>query len=137
MSLVFMGFMVVPVLAPNLGQAILLVASWRAIFFVLGVYGAIMFAWGMLRLPETLHPEFRRGLNWREIGTAAWESIREPQSRGYTLALTAIMAALIAYISTIQQIVFEVFHKPALIGLVFAAIAAPMALASWGNSRIV
>jgi DHA1 family bicyclomycin/chloramphenicol resistance-like MFS transporter len=137
MSLVFMVFMVVPVLAPNLGQAILLVASWRAIFVVLGIYGAIMFAWGMWRLPETLHPEYRRALNWREIGSAAWESIREPQSRGYTLALTAIFAALIAYISSIQQIVSEVFHKPGLIGLVFAAIAAPMALASWGNSKIV
>ena len=32
MSLVFMTFMLVPVLAPNVGQLILLVASWRAIF---------------------------------------------------------------------------------------------------------
>ena len=37
MSLVFMTFMLVPVLAPNIGQAILLVAPWRAIFFVLAL----------------------------------------------------------------------------------------------------
>ena len=137
MSLVFMVFMVVPVLAPNIGQGILLVASWRAIFLVLGAYGLIMLTWGTLRLPETLHPEYRRTLNWREIGGAAWETVREPLSRGYTLALTVTFAALIAYISSIQQIVFDVFHKPQLIGLVFGAIAAPMALASWANSRIV
>ena len=34
MSLVFMIFMLVPVLAPNIGQLILLFAPWRAIFVV-------------------------------------------------------------------------------------------------------
>ena len=38
MSLVFMTFMLVPVLAPNIGQLILLFAPWRAIFVVLAVY---------------------------------------------------------------------------------------------------
>ncbi|MEA3067467.1 MAG: transporter, family, multidrug resistance protein, partial [Sphingomonadales bacterium] len=53
MSLVFMTFMLVPVLAPNIGQAILLVASWRAIFLVLAAYGLAMLAWSSWRLPET------------------------------------------------------------------------------------
>jgi MFS transporter, DHA1 family, multidrug resistance protein len=68
---------------------------------------------------------------------AVWETLREPQSRGYTTALTISFGALVAYIASIQQIVFEAFHQPRLIGLVFAAIAAPMALASWTNSRVV
>ncbi|MBA3576005.1 MAG: multidrug effflux MFS transporter [Sphingomonas sp.] len=137
MSLVFMVFMVVPVLAPNIGQAILLFAPWQTIFIVLGVYAAIMLTWSWLRLPETLRPEYRRSLNWRVVGAAAWETIREPQSRGYTLALTLTFATLVAYIASIQQIVFDAFGKPQLIGLVFGAIAAPMALASWANSRVV
>ncbi|QIL02685.1 multidrug effflux MFS transporter [Sphingomonas sinipercae] len=137
MSLVFMVFMLVPVLAPNIGQAILLFAPWRAIFVVLAVYAVIMFTWSWIRLPETLHPEFRRSLNWREIGDAAWETLREPQSRGYTIALTVTFSALVAYISSVQQIVFDVFDKPQLIGLVFAAVAAPMGVASWANSKVV
>jgi DHA1 family bicyclomycin/chloramphenicol resistance-like MFS transporter len=137
MSLVFMVFMLVPVLAPNLGQAILLVAPWRAIFIVLAVYAAAMLAWSWVRLPETLHPEYRRSLNWREIAGAAAESIREPQSRGYTLALTVTFGALVAYISSIQQIVFDVFGAGHRIGLVFAAVAIPMAIGSWANSRLV
>ena len=71
MSLVFMVFMLVPVLAPSVGQAILLVAPWRAIFLVLAVYALLMLA-GRVRLPETLHPEYRRSLDWREIGRAMW-----------------------------------------------------------------
>ncbi|HVM37652.1 MAG TPA: multidrug effflux MFS transporter [Sphingomicrobium sp.] len=137
MSLVFMTFMLVPVLAPSVGQAILLFAPWRAIFIVLGVYGLAMLAWSMVRLPETLHEEYRRALNWRDIGVAAWEAIREPQSRGYTLALTASFGALVAYIATVQQIVFDVFDYPGAIGWVFGAVAAPMAVASWANSKVV
>jgi DHA1 family bicyclomycin/chloramphenicol resistance-like MFS transporter len=137
MSLVFMTFMLVPVLAPNIGQAILLVASWRAIFMVLAGYALLMLAWSAWRLPETLHPEFRRSLALREMGGAMLEAIRDPLSRGYTLALAATFSALIAYISSIQQIVFDVFGEGQYIGLVFAAIAAPMALASWLNSRFV
>jgi DHA1 family bicyclomycin/chloramphenicol resistance-like MFS transporter len=137
MSLVFMTFMLVPVLAPNIGQAILLVAPWRAIFIVLAVYAMGMLSWSWIRLPETLHPEYRRSLKWREMGSAMLETVRERQSLGYTLAMTVTFAGLIAYISSIQQIVFEVFDAPQLIGLVFASIAAPMALASYTNSRIV
>jgi len=137
MSLVFMVFMLVPVLAPNIGQAILLVASWRVIFLVLGGYALIMLAWSTWRLPETLHPEYRRSLNPREMFGAIAATVREPQSRGYTIAVTIIFSALVAYISSIQQIVFDAFHEARFIGLVFAAIAAPMAFASWTNSRIV
>jgi DHA1 family bicyclomycin/chloramphenicol resistance-like MFS transporter len=137
MSLVFMTFMLVPVLAPNVGQLILLFAPWRAIFLVIALYALIMLSWSSVRLPETLHPDYRRSLEWRPVVSAILETMREPQSRGYTLAVTISFSALVAYISSIQQIIFDVFHEGRLIGLVFAAIAAPMALASWLNSRVV
>ena len=137
MSLVFMVFMVVPVLAPSVGQLILLVAPWRAIFLVLAVYGLIMLLWSWLRLPETLHPEYRRTLRIGEIAAGIYQALSERQSLGYTVALTAIFGGLIAYIVSIQQIVFDVYRAPSAIGLIFAAVAAPMSLASWYNSRIV
>ena len=137
MSLVFMVFMLVPVLAPNIGQLILLVASWRAIFLVLAAYAVTMLIWSSWRLPESLHPEYRRHLDWRDMSSAIAATVRDPQSRGYTIALTVSFAALVAYISSIQQIVFDAFGEGPYIGLVFASIAAPMALASWTNSRVV
>jgi DHA1 family bicyclomycin/chloramphenicol resistance-like MFS transporter len=137
MSLVFMTFMLVPVLAPNIGQLILLFAPWRAIFVAIAIYAAIMLSWSWIRLPETLHPEFRRSLEWRGTFGAIAETLREPQSRGYTLAMTVSFSGLVAYISSIQQIVFDAFHAGRFIGVVFASIAAPMALASWLNSRVV
>lgn len=137
MSLVFMVFMLVPVLAPSIGQLILLAGPWRAIFLVLAAYGAIMFIWSWFRLPETLHADYRRPLAVSSMLAAAREVLTERQSLGYTLAQTAIFSGLVAYIASIQQIVFDAFREPQAIGLVFAAVAAPMALASWLNSRFV
>ncbi len=137
MSLVFMVFMLVPVLAPSIGQAILLVAPWRAIFLLLAAYGVVMFLWSFARLPETLHPEHRRALEPAIIARAARAAAVDRLSLGYTLAMTAIFGGLTAYIASIQQIVFDAFRAPDMIGLVFAGVAAPMALASWGNSRVV
>lgn len=137
MSLVFMVFMLVPVLAPSVGQLILLFGPWRLIFMVLAGYGVLMWVWSFFRLPETLRPEYRRALDAGDIGRAVSEAGSDRLSIGYTLALTAIFGGLTAYIASIQQIVFDVFKAPDMIGIVFAAVAAPMALASWTNSRVV
>jgi DHA1 family bicyclomycin/chloramphenicol resistance-like MFS transporter len=132
-----MVFMLVPVLAPNIGQGILLIAPWRAIFWVLAGYGAVMWWWGFVRLPETLHPEYRRTLDLVEIGQGVRVAATDRLSLGSTVALTAVFGGLTAYIASIQQIIFDVFRTPSLIGLVFAAIAAPMAAASWTNASVV
>lgn len=137
MSLTMIVFMIVPVLAPAFGQAVLAVSTWRHIFIGLGVYGAALSLWMALRLPETLAPENKRSLSVRHIGEAALMTLRVRQSIGNTAALTLLMGALFAFIGSIQQIVFDVFHRPETIALVFAFIAGPMALSSYANSRLV
>jgi len=137
MSLVFMVFMVVPVLAPSFGQAILLVAEWRTIFLVLMGYAALLLGWSLLRLPETLHPEDQRSLEPGAVIETIRLVLRDRLAVGYTLASTALFGALSAYVASVQQIVADVFHATALLPLVFAACAAPMAAAAFTNSRIV
>jgi DHA1 family bicyclomycin/chloramphenicol resistance-like MFS transporter len=87
MSLVFMVFMVVPVLAPSIGQFILLFGEWRSIFMVLAAYG--LACWlgpgsGSGDAPSRISPS----LAPREISAAPSSTVQEPLSRGYTLALT-------------------------------------------------
>ena len=137
MSLVAMVFMLCPVLAPSIGQLILVFGPWQAIFWVLGGYGLAMGLWSFLRLPETLNPEYRRTLRFGELAEAARAVVRDRQSLGYTLAQTALFAGLVAYISSVQQIVDDAFGRPQAIGLVFGVVAAPMALASFLNSKLV
>ena len=137
MSLVFMTFMVVPVLAPSIGQAILTIAPWQAIFGALAVYAVVVLTWSLIRLPETLHPEDRRSLAPGAILEAVRLVFADRLAVGYTLASTALFGALLAYIASIQQIVAVGFHAPMRVPLVFAACAAPMAGAAFANSRIV
>jgi DHA1 family bicyclomycin/chloramphenicol resistance-like MFS transporter len=137
MSLAFLVFLLIPMLAPVFGQLTLKVASWRAIFFGLALGGAIMLLWTLVRLPETLRPEYRRPLDPRTIWDGAWQTLSNRQSLGYTFAFTLMMASLMGYINSIQQIVFDIFRRPELIAATFAGIALPMAFTSWLNSRIV
>ena len=45
MSLTFMVFLTVPILAPSVGQLILVVAPWRYIFVVFAAFAATVAAW--------------------------------------------------------------------------------------------
>jgi DHA1 family bicyclomycin/chloramphenicol resistance-like MFS transporter len=137
MSLAFLVFLLMPVLAPSFGQLTLLFAPWRAIFLGLALFATLMLAWSLVRLPETLHPEYRRALSAAAIWGAARETLTNRQSVGYTLAFTVMMGALMGYINSIQQIVFDVFRRPELIAATFAGVAGPMAVTSYANSRLV
>lgn len=137
MSMTMIVFMLVPILAPSIGQVTLAVASWHWIFLALGIYGAVLAIWIVLRLPETLPEEKRRPLSLRSIGEATALTLSIRQSIGNSVAMTLLIGCLFGFIGSIQQIVFDVFAAPEMIGLVFAAIAGPMALSSYANSRLV
>src|ERR1700675_3382050 len=66
-SLALMVFIAVPVIAPSLGQAVMLWTQWRGIFFVLMLYGALTLAWSALRMPETLPMSARKSLAIRDV----------------------------------------------------------------------
>lgn len=137
MSLTFVVFMLMPVLAPSFGQIVLLFASWRAIFWGLAIWGVGMLIWAWLRLPETLDPTHRRAISAASVREATAETLSNRVSLGYTLAVMAMMGALMGYIASIQQIIFDVFARPGMLGVVFAGVALPMAATSWANSRLV
>ena len=137
MSLSFLVFLGVPVIAPSLGQIILLVAPWEAIFGVLAFAGVALMIWAGVRLPETLHPRDRLPIEARRVGRAFREAVTNRTSIGYTLAMTAITGALFAFINSSQQIFFDVFEAPALFTTVFALIAGGIAIASVLNAKLV
>jgi len=137
MSLTFVVFLMVPILAPSLGQLILLIAPWRYIFVVFAVFAAMVATWGFLRLPETLHPEYRLTLTRKHILGAAKLVLGNRASICYTLAMMVMFGTIMAYVGMVQQIFSEVFHRPALMPSMFALCAIFMGLAAYLNSRIV
>src|SRR5580692_3554163 len=67
MSLAMMIFIAVPVIAPSLGQAVMLLTQWRGIFIMLMVYGVLALIWSGSRMPETLPVSERKSLAIRDV----------------------------------------------------------------------
>ena len=137
MSLTFIVFLTVPVLAPSLGQLILWLAPWRYVFLIFGVFAAAVFLWVLLRLPETLHPEYRLTLTGDHIVHAAGLVLGNRTSLWYTLAMTVMFGSILAYVGMVQQIFEDVFHRPGLMPAIFALCASSMGVTAFLNSRIV
>jgi DHA1 family bicyclomycin/chloramphenicol resistance-like MFS transporter len=137
MSLALLVMLAVPILAPSLGQVIMLVFSWRATFMALAIFAAVVVIWILRRLPETLHPEYRREISLRSIDDGVRRTLGDRQAVGYMLAQTLLFGALLGFINSMPQIFADVFHAPALLAPVFASIGASLAVASLLNARIV
>jgi len=137
MSLAFMVFLAVPVLAPSIGQVLMLFLPWRGLFWALAIYSLLILTWLGTRLPETLHPEYRRPIDFASVSGAVMKSLRARQAVGYMLAQTVLTGALYGFINSVEQIFADSFHAPKLMPAVFAGIAGMMAVASLINSRIV
>lgn len=137
MSLSFIVFLAVPILAPTIGQFILLFASWRFIFYALALFGAAVAFVVATRLKDTLHPDHRRVASLPEVLQAMRMVLSERNAIGYTLASTLAFGALMGFINSIQQIFADIFRQPALFPILFACMAASMGVAAFVNSRLV
>ena len=137
MSFSFLVFLGVPILAPSLGQLIMLVGPWRWIFAGLGLIGVGLIVWASLRLPETLKPEDRLPIQVKRLTSAYRTALTDRTALGYTLAMTAITGALFGFINSSQQIFADVFDAEAAFPAVFALIAGGIAVASLVNARLV
>lgn len=137
MSLTFIVFIMVPVIAPSIGQLVLMVAPWRALFHVFDGFAAAVLLWVFLRLPETLHPEYRMTLTVGHVARAVGKVITNRASVWYTLSVALMFGAIIGYVGMMPQIFGTVFRRPSTMPSVFACCAASMGVASYLNSRVV
>ena len=137
MSFVMSVFMLVPIVAPSVGQLVLYVASWRVLFAGLCVAAMIGAAWLALRQDETLALEKRKPYRLGALATSAWEVVRNPISLGYTLAVGGIFAAFTCYLGTSQQIFAEQYQQGDKFALWFGGLAVAIALAMIANGRFV
>jgi DHA1 family bicyclomycin/chloramphenicol resistance-like MFS transporter len=137
MSLTFIVFIMVPIVAPSIGQLVLLLAPWRALFHLFCAFAAVVLLWVWVRLPETLHPEYRMTLTPDRIARAAAKVACDRASLWYTLCVALMFGSIIGYVGMMPQIFAVVFHRPSLMPSAFALCAASMGVASYLNSRVV
>ena len=137
MSLIFVIFLMVPAVAPTIGEAILQVGNWRAIFGFMAVLGVAMAAWVFIRLPESLTPDNVQPILPRTIAANMTRALSTPSVAGYVIGSALVFGALFGFINSSQQLITQTFGAGDIFPMVFAICAGSMALASWSNSRIV
>ena len=137
MSFIITFIVLVPMIAPSLGQVILLNYSWRAIFVILILLAVLTLSWFALRIPESLSPENQAPFSLKRIVSATLEILKIRTALGYTVSAGLISGAFIGYLNSSQQILQEQFALGALFPLVFGVIALSIGVATILNTRLV
>lgn len=137
MSLTFMVFMAVPIVAPGIGQVILLSGPWQYIFLFMGGLATLIGLWAFMRLPETLKPENRRPLSFASVIDGFRIVVTNRVAFSYGLAGTFLFGAMFGFISASQQIFVEIYGLGPYFPVAFAAMAGFIAIAQFINSRVV
>jgi MFS transporter, DHA1 family, multidrug resistance protein len=137
MSLVLTTFILVPAVAPAVGQGILLVAPWRAIYGMLLALGLITLVWFGLRQPETLPPDRRVPFSLAKVVLGVRETCTHRVALGYTLAAGLLFGAFLGYISSAAQIFQGLYGVGRLFPLYFGGLALAIGGATYLNARLV
>lgn len=138
MSLVMMVFLIVPMIAPAIGGAMLMLGSWRYVFVSMLVLAGILVVWFSARMPETLDPRHRRPLSIRAIGDAVRLTLRTRVAIGYATALGLLTGCIMGYVGSAQQVFDTGLYKlGAWFPLAFGLVAGAMGAATLVNARIV
>ncbi len=99
MSRLMLVLGVAPVVAPSLGAAVLLEASWHWVFATLVVLAGALLLLAAFALPETLAASHRRPLKLRSIGATYVEVLRDVRFDILVLVAALGMSGLFAYIA--------------------------------------
>jgi DHA1 family bicyclomycin/chloramphenicol resistance-like MFS transporter len=99
MSRLMLVLGVAPVVAPSLGAAVLLKASWHWVFAVLVVLAGLLLLLAVLALPETLPKSHRRPLKVKGILATYGSLFRDKRFVVLVLVAALGMSGLFAYIA--------------------------------------
>lgn len=137
MSFIMSVFIVVPALAPAVGQTIIQFADWRAIFVAFLALAAVALAWFWIRQPETHPPEKRLSLRLSRIWAAFAECLSHPTSLCYITVAGFVFGSFVGYLTSAQQIFETIYGAGDLFPLYFGMLALALGGASVVNARIV
>jgi len=137
MSIVMAVFILIPSIAPAIGQGIIVISGWRSLFTLMMAMAIISATWFALRQPETLPQSSRRKFSLKNVISGIQEACSYRSAMGYTLASGLIFGAFVGYLSAAQQIFQISFEIDSLFPFYFGGASLSIGLASIVNSRMV
>jgi DHA1 family bicyclomycin/chloramphenicol resistance-like MFS transporter len=126
-----------PILAPSLGGQLLRATSWRGVFLVLAVIGALVGVAVAFGLRETLPPERRRAGSLGDTGRAFRALFTDRVFVAYALSGSLAFAAIFTYISGSSFVLQGIYGlSPQVYALVFGLNALGLVVATQVNRRL-
>jgi len=136
-SLVMTVFILVPAVAPALGQIVLTFSGWRNIFIILFAFSILVFIWFALRQPETLDVGKRKKFKLSDFAYAVKETLSQPTTVCCILVSGMVFGIFIGYLGVVQSLFQNIFNETERFPLFFALLALSIGAASFFNSRLV
>ncbi len=136
MSFIMAVFILIPIIAPTLGAAILLVGPWPWMFGFTALFAIGISIW-TLRLPETLPSDHRIPFTFSRLTMAAKYVVTNRMTMGYTLAQATVFGFFASYLASSQLIYEDIFGIDTLFPLVFGGSAAIMGAVMLYNTKLL
>lgn len=137
MSLIMVIFIIVPALAPTIGQFILYFGTWPLIFGIFILLGLLAIILLRFRLEETLSKNKRIPFSGKNLMNGIKETMKNPISRAYTLVSGLVFGAFVGYLSLSQQILQDQYRLGDKFSYYFGVLALFIGMSSYINSRLV
>jgi len=137
MSLIMTIFILVPILAPSLGQGILLFANWHMIFWFILALSLLILVWFALRQVETIPAHKRKPFSLSQIAQNLLLIFKHREVMGYTIMSGLVFSAFLGYLNTSQQMFQSQYHLGKLFPIYFGALAIAVGCASMVNAKLV
>jgi len=137
MSFVMTIFILVPVIAPAIGQVIIAYLDWHSIFILFLILAIMALTWFSIRQPETLPKDRRIRFSVTQMISDIKTIVSIPAAIGYTITMGFIFGAFVGYLSSSQQIFQVQYALGNQFPVYFGVLAASIGLASLLNSQMV
>ena len=137
MSFITAIFIIVPMVAPMIGQLILDAYSWKYIFIFQIFFILLVMLWFKLRQKETLAKENKKKFSTVLFYNGAKEFFSIKQTVVYTIISGLIGGAFFVYLSASKQVFQDQYGLDTEFVYIFGALAFSMGLASFSNSFLV
>ncbi len=129
---------VAPILAPSVGGAVLIFATWRWIFWIMAGYGAVSLALVIRFLPDTMAPEHRMRLPPGRLLARYIAILRERHFLTHAAMGAAGTFAFFAYLAGSSPVFIDGFGlSPSAYGVLFGVCAIGLIGAAQVNARLL
>ncbi|MFS4415724.1 multidrug effflux MFS transporter [Maribacter sp. 2307ULW6-5] len=137
MSFVTAFFILVPIVAPAFGKAVMGVWGWEGIFYVQLFFALLIALWFWKRQPETLRPQYKVPFSFRVFVRGTKEIFKHRETVSCTFISGLITGSFLVYLSSAQHVFEDLYGLADTFPLVFAGLAISIGFSTLMNGTLV